>query len=245
MNDPGRLYIVATPIGHLQDLSLRAIATLRTVDVIACEDTRHTGVLLRHHAIAKPLVSYHDHNEVQRSVELIARLQGGESVALVSDAGTPLIEDPGYRLVQRAIEVGMPVTVIPGPSAIEPALILAGLPVHRFAFEGYLPAKPGQRRQRLEMLRGETRTVLCFETPHRLVKSLREILDVLGDVPMAAARELTKQFEEVRRGRASEVLRHFEAHPPKGEFVLIFRPTSPANGGTSAERAPQGESKHG
>jgi len=248
LNEAGRLYIVATPIGHLQDISLRALETLKAVDVIACEDARHTGRLLHRHGIRTPLVSYHDHNERTRAPELVERLRRGESVALVSDAGTPLIADPGYRLVQAALAAALPVTVIPGPSAIEPALILSGLPTHRFVFEGYLSAKPGARRRAIEAWRHEARTVVCFETPHRLVKALQEIREVLGEVTMAVARELTKHFEEVRRGPVSDVLRHFEAHPPKGEFVLVLQPqTSPAEGGTSAERAPhqRGESKHG
>ena len=220
----GILYIVSTPIGHLGDLSFRAIETLKSVAVIACEDTRQTGKLLRHYQIAKPLVSLHEHNERIRTEELLKRLQADESIALVSDSGTPLISDPGWWLVHRAIEEAVPVSWIPGPAALIGALVLSGLPTDRFVFEGFLPAKPGARRKRLEALRGESRTVVLYEAPHRMLKTLREVLEVIGDVPMACGRELTKMFEEVRRGRASELITHFEAHPPRGEFAVVFHP---------------------
>jgi 16S rRNA (cytidine1402-2'-O)-methyltransferase len=218
----GTLFVVATPIGNLQDITLRALDTLRTADLIACEDTRQTAKLLARHQIRKPLVSLHDHNERQRTPQLLERLKAGESVALVCDGGTPLISDPGWWLVRQTLDAGIPVQHLPGPCAAIAALVLSGLPTDRFVFEGFLPAKPGARRKRLEMLRNEPRTVVLYESPHRLLKTLREIRDVLGDVEATCARELTKQFEEVRRGRASELLAHFDHHPPRGEFVVVF-----------------------
>ena len=226
----GTLFIVATPIGNLGDITLRALETLKRVDLIACEDTRQTARLLAHYEIHKPLVSLHDHNERQRAPELIERLRDGHSVALVSDGGTPLVSDPGWWLAHRAIEEQISVEWIPGATACVGALVLSGLPTDRFAFEGFLPQKPGALRRRLESLRDEPRTIICYESPHRLLRTLRQIQQVLGEVPMCCARELTKKFEEVRRGSAAEVIAHFEQHPPRGEFVLIMsnaqRPTS-------------------
>ena len=218
----GILYVVGTPIGNLKDITLRAIETLRSADVIACEDTRQTAKLLHHYQIRKPLVSLHEHNERSRTPGLIERLRGGESVALVCDGGTPLISDPGWWLVHQAIEEQVPVTWIPGATALLGGLVLSGLPAERFVCEGFLPVKPGARRKRLEALKGEERTVVLYESPHRLLKTLREVCEVLGDVPAACGRELTKRFEEIRRGTASELIRHFEQHPPRGEFVLVF-----------------------
>ena len=220
----GTLHMVATPIGNLKDITLRALETLKAVDVIACEDTRKTGKLLSHHGIRRPMVSVHDHNERARTPELIARLRGGESVALVSDGGTPLISDPGWRLVHEAIAAQIPVTWVPGPTALIGGLVLSGLPAERFVFEGFLPPKRGARRKRLEALKEEERTVVLYESPHRLLKTLKEVREVLGDIPVACARELTKMFEEVRRGAVSEVIEHFERHAPRGEFVLVLRP---------------------
>lgn len=225
---PGTLYVVATPIGHLDDCSARAVETLRSVALIAAEDTRHTRRLLERYGLRVPMVSFYDAVERPRTAELLHRLQRGEPVALVSDAGTPGIADPGGHLIPRAIEAGVPVVAIPGPCAAIAALVVSGLPMDRFVFEGYLPVKPGKLRHRLGALRTESRTIVCFETPHRLVKTLTAIREVLGDVRMSVARELTKQFEEVRRGPASEHLAHFTEHPPRGEFVLVLR----AEGGT-------------
>lgn len=219
----GTLFIVATPIGNLKDITLRAIDTLKAVDLIACEDTRQTGKLLAQHQIRKPLVSLHEHNERPQTERLLERLKAGQSVALVCDGGTPLISDPGWWLVRQAIERGISVTAIPGPSAAIAALTVSGLPSDRFAFEGFLPQKATARRKRLEVMRDESRTVIVYESPHRLVKALGDIRDVLGDVDLAAARELTKMFEEVRRGRVSELIAHFTAHPPRGEFVLVIQ----------------------
>jgi len=217
------LYIVATPIGNLKDLSLRAIDILKTVDLIACEDTRQTAKLLNHYEIHKPLVSLHEHNERARTPGLIEKLRRGESIALVCDGGTPLISDPGWWLVHCAIEARLPVAWVPGPTALIGGLVLSGLPTDRFVFEGFLPAKPGARHKRLEALKAESRTVVLYESPHRLLKTLHDLHEILGDIRVACARELTKKFEEVRRGTASELLAHFEHHPPRGEFVLMFR----------------------
>jgi len=228
----GTLYVVATPIGNLKDISFLAIETLKSVDLIACEDTRRTGKLLQHYEIRKPLVSFHDHNERQRTPELIEKLKGGQSVALVCDGGTPLISDPGWWLVHRAIEEGVAVEWIPGPTALIGALALSGLPTDRFVFEGFLPTKPGARRKRLEILNQEERTVVLYESPHRVVKTLQAIQDVCGDVEMSCSRELTKKFEETQRGQVSALLAHFEQHPPRGEFVLVLSP--PRHAGTHA-----------
>jgi len=220
----GVLHIVATPIGNLNDITLRALETLKAVDVIACEDTRQTAKLRHHYQISKPMVSLHEHNERSRTPGLLERLKSGESVALVCDGGTPLINDPGWWLVHRAIEEQIPVSWIPGPTALIGGLVLSGLPAERFVFEGFLPPKSAARRKRLEALKTESRTVVMYESPHRLLKTLQDVRDVLGDVPMACARELTKTFEEVRRGTVSELLSHFEQHPPRGEFVVVFKP---------------------
>ena len=217
----GTLYIVATPIGNLQDVSARAVETLKSVDVIACEDTRQTGKLLAHYGISKPLTSLHDHNERARTPQLIEQLTSGQSVALVSDGGTPLVSDPGWHFVRKAIDAGIAVSWIPGPSALIGALVLSGLPTERFIFEGFLHATAGRKRARLEALKDEERTVVIYESPHRVVKTLTEIREVLGDIQVAVARELTKMFEEVRRGSVSELIAHFEQKPPKGEFVIV------------------------
>ncbi len=218
----GTLYVVATPIGNLQDITLRALETLRRVDLIACEDSRQTGKLLHAHQISKPLTSLHDHNERQRAPTLLEQLRAGRSIALVSDGGTPLISDPGWRLVHDAIAEGLRVSWIPGPTALIGALVLSGLPAERFIFEGFLPPKSAARRKRLEAFRGEARTVVVYESPHRLTKTLADIRDVLGEVSVACARELTKMFEEIRRGPVSDVLAHFEQHAPRGECVIVF-----------------------
>jgi 16S rRNA (cytidine1402-2'-O)-methyltransferase len=218
----GTLFVVATPIGHLGDITLRALETLKTVGAIACEDTRQTGKLLSHYKIYKPLISLHDHNERVKTPELVNRLRAGESFALVSDGGTPLIADPGWRLVHEAIGAGVAVTWIPGATALIGALVLSGLPTDRFVFEGFLPPKSAARRKRLDALKDEARTIVLYESPHRLLKALADIKDVLGEVPMVCARELTKMFEEVQRGTASELLAHFERHAPKGEFVIVI-----------------------
>ena len=219
----GTLFIVSTPIGNLKDITLRALETLTAVDAIACEDTRQTGKLLAHYEIKKPLTALHDHNERFKTPELVNRLTRGESIALVSDGGTPLVSDPGWRLVHEAIAAEVPVTWIPGATALIGGLVLSGLPTDKFVFEGFLPPKSAARRRRLEFLKQEARTLILYESPHRLLKTLRDIYEVFGDIHIACARELTKLFEEVRRENVSAALAHFSKLPPRGEFVLVLK----------------------
>ncbi|WP_132985982.1 16S rRNA (cytidine(1402)-2'-O)-methyltransferase [Luteimonas terricola] len=220
----GTLHVVATPIGNLADLSPRAQDTLRTVAAICAEDTRHTRHLLAHFGIEKPLLALHEHNEAEVAGRLVARLAAGESLALVSDAGTPLVSDPGFRLVRAAREAGIRVSPVPGPSAIIAALSVAGLPSDRFAFEGFLPAKAGARRERLAALVGETRTLAFYESSHRIAESLADFRTVFGDARRAVlARELTKLFETVLDGTLADLHAAVEAdaNQRKGEFVLL------------------------
>lgn len=220
----GALFVVATPIGNLQDITLRAIETLKSVDVIACEDTRHAGILLKAHGISTPTTSYHSYSSTSKHDRIIEALRGGKTVALISDAGLPGISDPGGTLIRDAVEAGVEVTVIPGASASLVGLVLSGFPTDRFVFEGFLPVKPGARRTRLESLKDEARTVVLYESPHRLLKALAEIEAVFGDIPVSISRELTKHFEETRRGRASELRAHFSRQAPRGEFVVVLPP---------------------
>ncbi len=219
---PGTLYLVATPIGNLDDLTFRAVSTLREVDVIACEDTRHTRALLNRYGIQKPLVSYHEHNEQRRARELVARLLAGESVALVSDAGMPVLSDPGYEVVRQAINSRLSVVAIPGPSAITTALVVSGLPPDRFLFVGFLPRKSSERRRTLSELAPLPWTLVMFEAPHRIKATLADLHTVLGDRQIALTRELTKRFEEVVRGTVTEVLYHVGTAPPRGELTLVI-----------------------
>ena len=222
----GILYIVATPIGNLEDITLRALRVLREVDWIACEDTRQTRKLLDHFGIAKPMVSYHDHNESGRAAELVERLARGGSGALVSDAGTPLISDPGYRLVQAAIEAVVRVVPIPGVSATVSALSAAGLPTDAFRFCGFLPPKSSQRRKTLEQWKAETATLIFYETPHRILEALEDVTAVMGQRPVVIARELTKLHEEFLRGTAAEVRAELASRPSvKGEITLLIGKT--------------------
>lgn len=224
----GRLLVVATPIGNLDDLSPRAREAFEEADLVACEDTRRTGLLLSRLGIKRPLVSLHEHNERRRLPRLLAALEGGETVALASDAGTPLISDPGYLLVREAVARGLRVEPIPGPSALLAALVVSGLPPHPFTFCGFPPPKGGKRRSFYERFTALDHTLVVYESPHRLVASLEDALEVLGDRPAAVARELTKLHEEVLRGTLSELLAELEARPSlKGEFVLVV-------GGTTA-----------
>ena len=232
---PGTLFVVATPIGNLGDITLRAVETLKLVELIACEDTRHTSILLKAHGIATPTTSYHSYSSRGKETGLLERLRAGASVALVSDAGSPGISDPGSSLIQRAITAGIPVTVIPGASAALAALVLSGFPTDRFAFEGFLPVKSGTRRTKLAGLREESRTVVIYESPHRLLKTLADIEAVFGDIDLACSREITKQFEETRRERVSRLRAHFAAHPPRGEFVLVLPPKRLRGAGDSEE----------
>lgn len=219
----GILYVVATPIGNLEDITYRAVRTLGEAGVIACEDTRQTRKLLDHYGIDRPLLSYHEHNEASRSEELVRRLAGGETVALVSDAGTPLISDPGYRLVTKAVAEGITVVPIPGPSAAMTALAASGLPTDSFWFAGFLPHKPGQRQKALESFRALNATIVLYEAPHRILESLEEIERTLGDRPVVVARELTKLHEEILRGTASSVRETLASRPAiKGEITLLI-----------------------
>lgn len=223
-NSRGRLDVVATPIGNLSDLSPRAQEVLANADVIAAEDTRHTGTLLKAIGIAKPLVSLHAHNESSRVPELLARLAAGESIALVSDAGTPLLSDPGYELVREAARSGCTVSAIPGPSAITAALAIAGLPTDRFCFEGFLPARSSERRTRLEAVAADPRTLVFFEAPHRIEECLADLAAVFGaDRQAAVARELTKAHETIYRGTVSELaaLASTEPNFARGEITLV------------------------
>ncbi|GBD41846.1 Ribosomal RNA small subunit methyltransferase I [bacterium HR39] len=221
---PG-LWVVATPIGHLGDLSPRAREILERADIVLCEDTRVTGRMLERLGIRRPLESYHEHNAPRVRPRILARLKEGASVALVSDAGTPGISDPGYRLVREAREAGIPVRAVPGPSAVIAALSVAGLPTDRFLFAGFLPARRTARRRVLEELGAVRATLVFYEAPHRIGETLRDVLEVLGDREAAIARELTKLHEEVRTGRVSELLARIEAEgPPKGEMVLLVGP---------------------
>ncbi|MBI3997354.1 MAG: 16S rRNA (cytidine(1402)-2'-O)-methyltransferase [Candidatus Omnitrophica bacterium] len=220
----GTLSIVATPIGNLKDITLRAIDTLKSADLIACEDTRHASILLKTYDIRTPTTSYHSYSTAGKEDRLLDTLREGKHVALISDAGLPGISDPGAGLIQRAIAAHMSVTVIPGATAALAALVLSGFPTDRFLFEGFLPVKAGARTTRLEALRAETRTVVLYESPHRLLKTLEAVETVFGDIPLSVSRELTKYFEETRREPVSQARAHFAAHPPKGEFVIVIPP---------------------
>ncbi len=218
----GVLYVVATPIGNLGDITFRAVETLKAVDLIACEDTRHSRILLDHYGIHKPLLSYFDFSERKRAPELVERMKKGESIALISDAGTPGVADPGFRLIRMALNAGIGVQCLPGPSAVLPALVLSGLPTDRFVFEGFFPIKENQKKTKLRALAGETRTVIFYESPHRLLKTLLVIKEVLGDLEIVIARELTKKFEEVIRGKVGALHRRFSQQKVLGEFVILF-----------------------
>ena len=217
------LYVVATPIGNLGDITLRAREILKDVDLIAAEDTRHSGILLRHYQIKKPLISYHEHNEAMRTAQLIERLAVGEKIALITDAGTPGLSDPGARLIRECIKRELPFTIIPGPSSIATALVGSGFSAERFFFGGFLPNKSGQRERELRVAAAaREETSIYFESPYRLTKTLKTCGEIMPDRQLCVARELTKKFEEFRRGTPTELLIHYEAHPPKGEIVLVI-----------------------
>jgi 16S rRNA (cytidine1402-2'-O)-methyltransferase len=222
----GTLYIVSTPIGNLKDITLRAIEVLKQVDLIAAEDTRHTKILTDHYDIQTPLTSYFQHNRISKTDFLIRHLQQGRNVALVSDAGTPGISDPGFLIIKKALEEEIPIIPIPGPAAFLTALSVSGLPINKFVFEGFLSNKSSQRKKRLKELSREERTVIIYESPHRLIKTLNDILEILGDINIVCARELTKKFEEVRRERVSDCIRHFSNTKILGEFIILFRSSS-------------------
>ncbi len=227
----GCLYVVGTPIGNLEDISLRALRILREADQIACEDTRRTRKLLDHYNLQRPLVSYHEHNELTRAPELILALEQGAKIALVTDAGTPLVSDPGYRLVALCVRHRIPVVPVPGPSALLAALSACGLPASDFVFIGFLPARKGERRKALEHLRLEERTIIFFEAPHRIVDLLDDVLEILGDRAACLAREITKVHEEFRHGRLSQLAEECKKNPPRGEITLILGPQEKAESG--------------
>jgi len=223
----GCLYLVATPIGNLEDITLRAVRILKEADVIACEDTRHTQKLLNHYGIKKDTVSYHEHNELTRSPELVIELEQGAKIALVSDAGTPGISDPGHRLVTLCLRHRIPVVPIPGPSALIAALAASGLPTEEFLFVGFLPARAGARRKALDALKAESRTLIFYEAPHRVVETLADASEILGARPAVIAREVTKIHEEFLRGALSELLDSARKRAPRGEITLLIGPGDP------------------
>jgi 16S rRNA (cytidine1402-2'-O)-methyltransferase len=216
------LFVVATPIGNLGDITLRAVEVLKAADLIAAEDTRHSGLLLKHLEIKKPFVSYHEHNEAARTTELVERLGRGETVALITDAGMPGLSDPGLRLIRECIKRELPFTIIPGPSSILTALLGSGFSTERFSFGGFLPVKSGRRERELRAAAEHDETAIFFESPYRLTKTLAACVDIMAERQLCVARELTKKFEEFRRGTASELLAHYQARPPKGEIVLVI-----------------------
>jgi len=218
----GTLYVVATPIGNLEDITQRALRVLRTVDLIACEDTRHTRKLLAYYGIERPTISYHEHNERERAAEIVARIEADADVALVTDAGTPAISDPGYRLVHACIERGLRVVPVPGPAAFVAALVASGLPTDRFFFGGFLPAKKNARRAALAEARAIGATLIFYEAPHRLAEALADAREVLGEREAVVARELTKLHEEIVRGRLSELAERFGKENARGEVVLVI-----------------------
>ena len=226
---PGTLYVVGTPIGNLEDITFRAVRILQTVDMIAAEDTRHTGKLLQHFQVKTPQVSYHEHNRTSRISELLEHLVNNKAIALVSDAGMPGISDPGYELVKACIEAGIPVVPIPGASAAITALSAAGLPTDRFVFEGFLPAKSQHRQEHLESLQTESRTLIFYESPHRLRETLQDLADVWGsDRQIVLGRELTKLYEEFWRGTIAEAIAHYSEREPQGEYTLVVAGIPPS-----------------
>jgi 16S rRNA (cytidine1402-2'-O)-methyltransferase len=225
LNDrpPGTLYLVSTPIGNLGDMTYRAVETLKQVSAVLAEDTRHTRKLFSRFLIQNQLIAYHDHNKERVTPSLIARLAGGESLALVSDAGTPGISDPGFYILRAAIAGGIPVTVVPGANAILPALLLSGFPTDAFVFEGFLPKKRGELERKLASLESERRTFVAFVSPYRLLDVLRAMERVLPERQVAVVREMTKIHEEVRRGAARSLIEHFEKNPVRGEIVVLVK----------------------
>jgi len=221
LNLENKLYIVSTPIGNLGDITYRAVYILNSVDLIASEDTRTSSILLAHYHIKTPQTSYHEHNEKSKSPLLIEMMLSGKSLALISDAGTPLISDPGFRLLQLAIVNNIAVIPVPGPSSVLAALVASGFPTDRFTFEGYLPKTSGRLKSRLAGLKNEVRTMIFFETPHRILKSLPLMMETLGDRNLVIARELTKKFEQKFRGRISDAIAYYNIQKPRGEIVVI------------------------
>lgn len=219
----GVLYVVGTPIGNLEDVTLRALRVLQEVALVAAEDTRSARVLLRHHGISTPVTSFHDFTTEGKELRLVERIKAGDDVALISEAGMPAVSDPGYSLIRRALEAGCEVTCVPGPSAVLAALVLSGLPAHAFHYVGFLPRKAGERLRLLKTLADERDTLIFFESPHRLVAALRDAVEAFGaDRPIAVARELTKRYEDVFRTTTAGALSHFEQTKPRGEFTLVI-----------------------
>ena len=218
----GALYLVSTPIGNLEDITLRALRVLKEVDLIAAEDTRQTRRLLTHYNIQTPLTSYFEGNQQTKGNKLIERLKTGETIALVSDAGTPIISDPGYPLLRGCIDAEIPIVPIPGASAVVTAAAVSGLPLHNFTFEGFLSPKSGKRKRQLSVLADEERTLILFESPHRIRRFLEDVLEMMGERDIVVARELTKRFEEVFRGKVSEALKKFQDTEPRGEFTIVI-----------------------
>lgn len=226
---PGTLYVVGTPIGNLEDMTFRAVRILQNVNLIAAEDTRHTGKLLQHFEVKTPQISYHEHNRQARIPELLQYMANGQAIALVSDAGMPAVSDPGYELVTACIEAGVTVVPIPGASAVITALIASGLPTDRFVFEGFLPAKAAKRREFLESLQTESRTLIFYESPYRLQESLQDFATVWGsDRQIVLARELTKLYEEFWRGTIGEAIAHYSQREPQGEYTLVVAGNPPS-----------------
>ena len=220
----GCLFVVATPIGNLEDISMRALRVLKEADVVACEDTRQTLKLLSHFGISKRLVSYHEHNEITRAAEIVIELEQGAKVALVSDAGTPAISDPGHRLVSLCIRHGIHVVPVPGASAFVAALAASGMPVEQFVFAGFLPSRPTERRKTLRALAADTRTLVLYEAPHRLLDTLEDALEILGNRPAVVAREVTKVYEEFQRGHVEDLIAAARKKAPRGEITLLVGP---------------------
>ena len=233
----GCLYLVGTPIGNLEDITLRALRVLREADQIAAEDTRHTQKLLQHYEIARPLVSYHEHNEMTRAPELLIALEQGAKIALVSDAGMPLVSDPGHRLVALCLRHQIPVVPVPGPSALLAALSASGLPNEEFLFVGFLPQRSGERRRALERLRIEDRTIIFYEAPHRIAECVADAREILGDRPACLAREVTKLHEEFRRGKLSVIASSLDERPARGEITLLIGAAEPGESGAHVDSA--------
>lgn len=227
---PGTLTLVATPIGNLGDITYRAVEVLKSVDVILAEDTRHSRRLLNHFAISTPLISYHDHNEARVTPGIVERLQRGENIALVTDAGTPGVSDPGFYIVRAVLEAGVPVTMVPGANALLPALVLSGFPCESFVFAGFAPRKPGELKRAIDALANEARTVVFYVSPHQLHRFLDRLAEVWPERPIAVARELTKIHEEVARGTSCEVRDYFAKGTVRGEFVVVVRGTGKRRG---------------
>jgi 16S rRNA (cytidine1402-2'-O)-methyltransferase len=227
------LYIVATPIGNLSDITVRALEVLRSVDIIACEDTRHTLKLFSHYQITKPLTSYYEHNKLSKGEYLIKLLKEGKNIALVSDSGTPGISDPGFHIVKLALENNIEVSPVPGPSALAAALSVAGIPANRFVFEGFLPIKSGARKKKLKELSEFGKTIILYESPYRFLKLLDEIKEVFGDVEVTVAREITKKFEEIKKGSTDSIISYYKENKTqatKGEFVVIVNASDKGRG---------------